>query len=161
MSFRYFLISAAIVFGGTIAVAAWVNRDLIRIKIASVNVPVPPKPGRLQTVAPGTPRPLSISAPWILSALPGCLRQESDTTGPSAYTLAHLPAGAVPVASPVWLTYGDCTIIVGRDEAWVRRGPDRFYVPPHVRFFRAGQQLAVLRQDGPGTDLRVYDPAPQ
>jgi hypothetical protein len=141
--------------------AAWVDRDLIRIKIASVNVPVPPKPERAETIAPATPRALSLTAPWVLSALPGCLIQTSDTTGPRDFVLPHLPPGAAVVAPRSWITYGDCTIIVGGDEAWVRRGPDRFYLPPHVRFFRIGSRLAVLRQDGPGMDLRIYEPAPQ
>ena len=41
---RYLILSALIVFGVAIAVAGWVNRDLIRIKIASVYARVPPKP---------------------------------------------------------------------------------------------------------------------
>ena len=41
---RYLLLSTVIVVGIAMGVAAWVNRDLIRIKIASVYARVPPKP---------------------------------------------------------------------------------------------------------------------
>jgi hypothetical protein len=157
---RYFLISAAIVVGGTMLVAAWVDRDLIRLKLASVYVRVPPKPERALGLAPPSARPLSIEAPWALSVLPACLIQMSDTTGPAAYVLAHLPPGAQAIAPPASLTYGNCTILVRGDEAYVRRGDDRFHIPPRIQFFRAGGALALLRRDGPGMDLRIYQPPP-
>ena len=58
------------------------NRDLIRIKIAGTNLPMPPKPEGMQTLPPPSSRPLDMTASWILSALPGCLLQRSETTGP-------------------------------------------------------------------------------
>jgi hypothetical protein len=158
---RYLLISAAIVIGGTMLVAAWVERDLIRFKLASVYLKVPPKSERAQALVAASPRPLSIEAPWALSVLPACLIQMSDTTGPAAYVLAHLPAGARVIAPPASLTYGNCTILLRGDEAYVRRGADRFHIPPHVQFFRAGEALALLRRDGPGMDLRIYQPPPR
>lgn len=155
---RYLLISTVIVVGATTLVAVWVNRDLIRIKLASVYAKVPPKTAPAEPATLASPRPLSIEAPWALSALPDCLMQASHTTGPPDYVLAHLPPGARPIPPPATLSYGNCTILVRGDEAYVRRGPDRFHVPPHVQFFRAGDRLALLRRDGPGMDLRVYDP---
>lgn len=162
MQLRYLLISAAIIFGGTIAVAAWVNRDFVRIKIASVNVPMSPKPGRLESLAPASQRPLEMAAPWILSELPFCLEQESDTIGPPSYVEAQIPRGAQPISPKERLTYGNCTIVIGSDEGWVAREEDKFYIPPHVKFFRVpGEGLAVLRNDGKGMELRVYAPLPK
>ena len=156
---RYLLLSTAIVLGVAIAVAAWVNRDLIRIKIASVYARVPPKAG-----APGTPerRPAGAlwgDAPWALSALPECLIQTSESTGPSAYVRARLPAGAAAIVPPATLVYGDCSISIAGDEAYVRRGADRLRIPPRVRFYRAHGVLALVRQTAQGAELRIYQPA--
>ena len=42
---RYLLLSTVIVIGTAVVVTAWVNRDLIRIKIAAVYARVPAKAG--------------------------------------------------------------------------------------------------------------------
>ena len=146
--------------GLTTIVAAWANREAIELRIRSVNVNVSPKPAPPNSFAPATPPPLRIVAPWILSALPGCFAQISDTTGPPPYVRAHLPAGSTQVAPSTRLAYGDCVILVRREDAFVWRGNDRFYIPPHVRFYTAGASVALLRDDGVGMDLRVYQPAP-
>ncbi|MBV8148459.1 MAG: hypothetical protein JO092_05150 [Candidatus Eremiobacteraeota bacterium] len=155
---RYLLISTAIVLTIAVTVASWTNRDLIRIKIASVYARVPPKPGPSNHVQASNGVPLSGDAPWALSALPECLIQLSETTGPSHYVLAHLPSGAAPVTPPATLTYADCTISVVDDEAIVTRGADRFRIPPRVRFYRTGATLALLQVESNGMQLRVYEP---
>ena len=156
---RYLALSTLIVFSVAVLVAGWMNRDLIRIKIASVYAPVSPKPVQSGPVTPRSPVPLHGDAPWALSALPECLVQMSETTGPAAYTTAHLPPGSVPVRGPATLRYGDCTISVSGDEAIVTRGADRFHIPPKIRFYRTSQTLALLRAEEGGTELRVYQPA--
>ncbi len=156
---RYLLLSAAIVFGAAVAAAGWVNRDLIRIKIASVYARVPPKPGASGALAGGTAAPLHGDAPWALSALPECLLQTSESTGSLAYVRAHLPPHAVAIAPPATLIYGDCSISFTGDEAYVRRGDDRFRIPPSVRFYRADGLLALVRETPGQVDLRVYEPA--
>lgn len=83
----------------------------------------------------------------------------SETTGSPAYAAAHLPPGSAPVQPPATLHYGDCTISLTGDEAFVSRGVDRFRIPPKVRFYRTAQTLALLRFEGGGTELRVYQPA--
>ena len=50
---RYLLLSTVIVFAVAIVVAGWVNRDLIRIKIASVYARVAPKPRGRQRARAG------------------------------------------------------------------------------------------------------------
>ena len=155
---RYLVLATIIVLGIAMAVAGWVNRDVIRIKIASVYLRVRPKPQASNAPGAGSSKGLRGDAPWALSALPECLIQTSETTGPLEYVLRHLPPGAAPVAEPATLRYGDCTIELAGGAAVVRRGDDRFRIPPHVRFFRASGVLALLRVGSNGNDLRVYEP---
>lgn len=156
---RYLLLSTVIVLGVAVIVTAWMNRELIRIKIASVYARVPPKPGAPLTTVTGVNAPFSGDAPWALSALPGCFKQISESKGPFGYVAAHVPAGAERVTPPASLVFGDCTISVVGDEAYVRRGPDRFRIPPHVRFYRGAGVLVMLRQSESGNELRIYEPA--
>lgn len=157
--FRYFVLATAIVVGSCIAVTGWVNRDLIRIKIASVYASARPKAEPSSAIGNGSRSGLRGDAPWALSAFPECLQQTSESTGSLAYVLAHLPSGAVEVAPPSTLVYGDCTVFFSGDEAYVRRGTDRFRIPPRVRLYRTPHALALLHE-GPlgGNDLRVYEP---
>ena len=156
---RYLALSAVLVVGAAVAVAAWVNRDLIRIKIASVYERVPPKPEATSRAGKGAGASLSGDAPWALSALPACLQQVSQASGTLPYVEAHVPRGAVPVLPPAKLTYGNCTISVVDDEAFVRRGDDLLHIPAQVRFYRAGRSLVLMRRSAAGADLRVYEPA--
>ena len=142
-------------------VASWTNRDLIRIKIASIYARVPPKPAPPNPIETSNGLPLRGDAPWALSALPECLIQLSETTGPPRYVLAHLPSGAMPVSPPARLTYADCTIAIVDDEALVTRGADRFRIPPRVRFYRTEATLALLHVESGGMELRVYQAVPK
>lgn len=156
---RYLALSTAIVLLVAMTVAGWVNRDLIRIKIASVYARVHPKPQ--PSNAPGGETNLGLhgDAPWALSALPECLLQLSETTGPLDYVLKHVPPGAQQIGSPASLQYGDCTILLSDDEAYVRRGSDRYRIPPRVRFYRGAGVLVLLRESSNGNELRVYQPS--
>lgn len=157
--FRYLLLSTLIVFAIVIVVAGWVNRDLIEIKIKSVYAQVPPKPVEPNPTESVAPPPLHGDAPWVLSALPECLIQMSESSGPPSFVMSHLPHGATLVEPPAVLNYADCTISLAGDEAYVSRGPDRFRIPPKVWFYRTATELALLRSDSRGTELRVYEPA--
>jgi hypothetical protein len=156
---RYLLVSTVIVLTVAVTVAGWTNRDLIRIKIASIYARVPPKAAPPNPIATPNGVPLRGDAPWALSALPECLVQTSETTGPPHYVLSHLPPGATIVMPPAKLTYADCTISIADDEAIVTRGPDRFRIPPRVRFYRTGATLALLHVESGGMELRVYQPS--
>ncbi len=156
---RYLLLATAIVLGVVMGVAAWVNRDLIRIKIASVYASVHPKPEAGGAVGSRAEIGLRGDAPWALSAFPECLVQMSKSTGSLAFVMSHLPPGAIAVVAPASLRYGDCTISLAGDEAFVVRGADRFRIPPRVRFYRAPGALALLRVDSNGNELRVYEPS--
>jgi|SRR5580700_135831 hypothetical protein len=156
---RYLVLSAVIVVGATAIVAGWANRDLIRIKIASVYARVPSKPGGPNSGEGGTAAPLSGDATWALSALPECLTQTVVSRGSPAYVRRHLPAGAVRVVPPAVLVYADCSIRISGDEAYVRRGPDRLRIPPHAEFYRAGRLLVLVREAPANAELRVYEPA--
>jgi len=156
---RYLILSAVIVVGVTAIVAGWVNRDLIRIKIASVYARVPSKPGGPSSSEGGAAAPLRGDAPWALSALPECLTQTAVSRGSPAYVRRHLPAGAVRVVPPATLVYADCSIRIPGDEAYVQRGPDRLRIPPHAEFYRAGGLLALIRESPTNAELRLYEPA--
>jgi hypothetical protein len=151
--------STVIIVGTAVVVAAWVNRDLIRIKIASVYARVAPKPGAAGRSEGQAIAPLRGDAPWALSALPECLTQISESTGSESYVRAHLPAGAVRIVPPARLVYGDCSIAIGGEEAMVTRGVDRLRIPPRVRFYRARRLLAMLRDAAGSAELRIYQPA--
>jgi hypothetical protein len=156
---KYLLLSAIIVLSVAVVVAGWANRDLIRIKLASMYVRSPARPGAFAGFERATTTPLSGDAPWALSALPECLTQTSESRGSLAYLRAHLPAGAAAIVPPARLVYGDCNIAIAGNEAFVRRGDDRLRIPPRALFYRAGNTLALIRRDATGNELRVYEPA--
>ena len=142
-----------------VTVASWANRDLIRIKIASVYTRVAAKPGGATAPGRATAAPLTGDAPWALSALPQCLMQLSESNGSAAYVRSRVPAGAVPIRPPATLHYGDCSVTITGDEAYVRRGSDRLRIPPSVRFYRAQDLLVMIRETPQQVELRVYEPA--
>ncbi|HEV7180818.1 MAG TPA: hypothetical protein VGN11_13175 [Candidatus Baltobacteraceae bacterium] len=157
---RYYAIATGLVLAIVVFSTAWVNRELIRIKIASVDVAVSPKPAEPLAAETRSPTGLRGDAPWALSALPDCVRQSTESRGTHAYVLAHLPAGVSAVPSRTTLRYGPCTISVGDGEAYVTRGPDRLRIPPHIQFYRAPGVLVLVRSSGSNSDLRIYDALP-
>lgn len=155
---KYLAVSTVIVLGVAVLVAAWINRDLIRIKLASVYARVEAKPG-VGDALRATAAPFSGDAPWALSALPECLVQVTKSTGSARYVRAHLPARSMPIVPPKRLVYGDCAIEIENDEAIVRRGSDRLRIPPHARFYRSAGLFSMVRETAQGAELRVYQPA--
>jgi hypothetical protein len=155
---RYLVLSTVIVVGAAVLATAWANRDLIRIKIAGSHLHGGAMGLAAGAVQPGSPAPLSGDAPWALSALPECLAQVSESRGSRRYVWAHLPAGAAPIRPPAVLIYGDCTITVAGDAAYVQRGADRLRIPPPVQFYRAAGELALIRQTKGRFELRLYQP---
>ena len=155
---RYLLLSTVIVVGAAVFATAWINRDLIKVKIASVYARGTAKSGFESSANAPQPARLLGDAPWILSALPGCLTQLSESKGPLAYVRAHLPPGASRVPGRATLTYGDCRIMISGDEAYVQRGIDYLTIPPPAQFYRAGALLALIRENRDGAELRVYEP---
>lgn len=157
--YRAVAFATIIVLGVVVAATAWVHRDLIRIRIASTSVPVPPKAGDAQSPPPGGGGDAFRGvAPWALSALPDCLIQDSIATGSLAYVRSKLPTGATIVASGSTLHFGPCTIFLRGDEVLVRRGADRLVIPPHVTLYRTARGLALLRKRDGQWEMRVYDP---
>lgn len=153
--------STFIVLGVAVVIAGWVNRDLIRLKIASVYARVSPKAGASQPPVGAASQNFHGDAPWALSALPECLRQLSESQGSPGYVRAHLPSNAVPIVPPDNLRYGDCSIDVRGWQAFVHRGSDVFRIPPVADFFRAGVHLVMLRVANGSAELRIYEPVTQ
>lgn len=161
--FRYYAIATVIVLTVAVAATAWNYRDRI--------APAPQASSQAQRVSPsssphggfeGEPgsggASLHGDAPWALSALPDCLIQRSESTGPVAYVRSKLPKGATEVRSGTVLHYGPCTISVKDGEAVVSRGSDELRIPPRVTLYRTDAALALLRTSGDHGDLRVYTP---
>jgi hypothetical protein len=142
-----------------VTVAGWANRELIRIKIASVYAHVAAKPGAAGRLPGATAAPLTGDAPWALSALPECVMQTSESNGSWQYVQGRLPPAAVPIRPPATLHYGDCSVTITGDEAYVRRGNDRLRIPPSVQFYRAQNLLVMIRQTPQSVEMRVYEPA--
>ena len=141
-------------------VASYVNRESLRLKIASVYASVPPKAAQANPPESNSTRNLSIVAPWALSALPECLRQTFEATGSHAYVAAHLPAGYALQPSGTILQYSDCIITTRGKDVLVRRGKDRFSVSAPSELFRKGSSIALIHDAGARAVLRIYQPAP-
>lgn len=134
----------------------WFNRERIALSIKSVYASVPPKAAQ---TPPPSKRPHTTvfgDAPWALSALPECFVQQSKTTGPKNFVLAHIPAGMTMLSPGQRAVFADCTLQVKGDTILVTRGADRLRIPPVSRLYRLGSTLALLRGGNGGLELRVY-----
>lgn len=157
---RYLAIASVLVVVTVAAFATWwVAQPHKPLTIKSVPVTMAPRPG-----APGGKTGhgtggITIEAPWVLSTLPECLAQVSESTGPIAYVRTHVPPDAIEVAAPATLVYGDCRISLGSGGATVHRGPDTLLSPGPLRVYRRGSRLYVLHPEGAHAQLRVYDPS--
>jgi len=149
---RYYVLATVLVLGAILVGGLFARRASVAIRVASVNVSVPPKPGDRTQLA-GSPPPLTGEAPWALSVLPECFRQLSEISGPRAYVLAHLPQ-RIPLRGVVVHAH-DCTLRIASGSAVVQRGADRLVLPKSA-FFHVGDDLAVLHADGPFAEFRRY-----
>ncbi|HEV2262194.1 MAG TPA: hypothetical protein VGR69_07920 [Candidatus Rubrimentiphilum sp.] len=131
------------------------------MKIASVHASVPPKAAQGGPLGSKGAKPVWVSAPWALSALPECLRQTYEATGNRAFVTGRMPPGFVRLHAGASLRYTDCAIAVGTDTIFIRRGKDRFYVPARSQLFQRGDALALMYEQGSRAVLRIYQPAPE
>lgn len=136
------------------------NREQLRLKIASVYASVPPKASQADAQSKARERALGLEAPWVLSALPECLRQTYVARGTRAYVASKLPAGFAMQSAGTDLQYGDCIIEARANGVLVRRGSDRFHVPAPAQLFRNGNFIALMYESGSRAVLRIYQPAP-
>jgi len=142
-----------------VLVAAFANRDRIRLKIASVYASVPPKAAQAPLLSKRTPRDFWADAPWALSALPECFEQIQKTSGSRSYVEAHIPSGYARAPSGTVLRYNDCVVIVRNSDIVVTRGKDRFFVPNPTQLYRSGSSIALVRENGPHAEVRIYNPS--
>ncbi|MDQ2680616.1 MAG: hypothetical protein M3Y21_06300 [Candidatus Eremiobacteraeota bacterium] len=158
LTLRYYLIATAIVLlvGSAIALR---THAVHKLHVKSVDVAGSPSAGRNQPASHYHNRAFFGDAAWALSALPECLTQTAEWSGPhESGVLRHLPPKASPIAPNTTLYFHDCTIHVERDQAFVVRGADRFHIPPHTRFWRLGEGLVSLHVRS-GAELRIYSPS--
>lgn len=151
---RYYAIATLIVL--TVAVAMTAHAvDFMHFRFRSSNRPQPPQHVAGDDRGGVSDAPLSGDAPWALSALPDCFVQQAEWTGTATYVDVHLPHAA-PVAPGTQMRVGPCTISVGRGELFVRRGNDRFRIPPLATLYRTGPSLWLLRRASGSSVLRSY-----
>jgi hypothetical protein len=153
---KYYIISTCIVLSIAVFATAWNNRELIKILIAPTTLPAAPKPQATDAPSNRIDVPLRGDAPWALSALPDCLNEATVSRGTLAYVHSKMPTGANEIAAGTTLHYGPCTISFTGDEAVVTRGEDRLRIPPHLKLYKAGTTLVLLRTTGPTGELRTY-----
>jgi len=142
-----------------VIVAGYANRDRIKLKIASVYASVPPKATQAYPAARRREYALGIAAPWVLSALPECLRQTFEGFGSRAYVSSLLPSGYAIQPSGTHLQFRDCSIVAREKDVLVRRGQDKFYVPAPAQLFKKGSSIALMHEAGARVTLRIYEPA--
>lgn len=152
---RYYAIATALVLTVAVAATAYLNRDLIRIKIKGTDFSAPAKASH-QGASTKKVEAFSGLASWALSALPECLTQQASSHGTATFVATQLPDDRVPVTPHSVLRYADCTIFYTGDEASVARGADRFSIPPHVRMYKSSKGLVVERIQGNFADMRIY-----
>jgi hypothetical protein len=154
---RYYAIATVIVLVVSVVATAWSSRNFMRFRLGESNHSAPAQ--HVSSAPPEQSRILAVrgDAPWALSALPDCFRQQSESTGSVAYVRAKIPADARPIPEGTRLVYGSCALFVGDDVVLVDRGADRMRIPPHATLYRAGTSLALLRITGQTAVLRTYD----
>lgn len=155
---RYFAIATAIVVVVG-AIIAWIpsaprpERKSTYSSVAHAS-PGPPEHDR----ATQTADPISGDAPWALSALPECFREDRHARGTLAYVRSKVPHDAVALAPGTTLRVANCTVAIGRARALVTRGDTRLRIEPSPHFWRARGRLVLEVDDGARGDLRVYTP---
>ncbi len=146
---------------GVVIVAGYANRERLGLKVASVNVSVPPRAA--QTPPPSKRRAVAFKgdATWALSALPECFVEQSKSTSRTLkYVMAHLPIDLQMVRPPRTLHYADCAVHIVGETIYVDRGADRLRIPPPARLYAGGRHLALLLGTEGGYELRVYEAQP-
>ena len=96
----------------------------------------------------------------MLSALPECLRQTFEAVGNLAYVTSRIPAGYVVQSAGTQLRFADCSLAVRANDVLVRRGGDKYYIPPPSQLFKRASSIALIHEAGASAILRIYDPAP-
>jgi len=151
----YYAAASALVVGTLVIFASGLGRSP-KLRVASVPVHGTPSPARGEAASTFAPGSVTGEAPWALSAVPECFRQESEAHGSPAFVASRLPAGAQRLAAGTRLAVGDCRLRVGAAVLTLERGGERLVVPRWTRVYSAGALLAVLRDSGGSADLRVY-----
>ena len=98
-------------------------------------------------------------APWALSAVPECFRQERFARGAIGHVAVTLPPGSQRLRPGTVVRLADCRLFVERDALTLVRGTERLVVPPHATAYLAGPRLTVVRRFGKSIDARVYGPS--
>jgi hypothetical protein len=153
---RYYLAAAAIVaiVGALAAVHAKRAHDL---RIASVQVTVPPKVTQQQNDPSGhAAERFAATGAWVLSALPDCFVQTAERRGPPAFVRRALAPHALRLAAGTRFTEASCTIDVRANDVVVTRGADRMLVTSPAALYVSAGSLVLVRRDGASAEARTY-----
>lgn len=142
------LIVAAFVFAVTLRKQGSTD---IQVSARASGTPSAPREQADQKASPSSVRG---DAPWALSALPECARQDAETRGPVAFVRRAIPPGAREVRGH--LQAGPCSIDVSEDGIRVVRGNDLMLVPPPVRLLESKGRYFLYEQNRKDAVLRVY-----
>ncbi len=151
----YLALATVLVVGGLIVATLFAHRRA-GLRVASVPAHGTPSPPRREAASTARPDAVAGDAPWALSALPECFRQEREARGTPAFVAARMPAAARLLAPGVVESTADCTVRVGAESVTVERGSERLIVPPRARIFATGDGYALVRETGKTAELRVY-----
>jgi hypothetical protein len=155
---RYLALSAAIVFGALLLILALPKPDTAPNGAPKyVAGHATPGPGEADR-DPRTPEPMTGDAPWALSAVPECFRQNESDVGPPAFAHPHIPPGARPVprTGTERLVTADCTLDVTGATAELRRGDTVLRIPAPSAFLVAGRVLVLDQREGSRERVRLY-----
>ncbi len=151
----FYVVATVLVVGALVVGSLWSHPGR-PLDVRTVQATGTPSASRVQSRATIVPSAVRGNAPWALSALPECFRQELAARGPLRFVRSRLPAGARAIAAGTVLNQADCVVTFGVRTIGVMRGDVRLVVPPDTRAFVAGGSLAVLRRAGANAELRVY-----
>jgi len=151
-----FYVVATVLVVGALVIGSLRSHPGKPLDVRTVQATGTPSASRVQSRATIVPFAVRGNAPWALSALPECFRQELAVRGPIAFVRAHLAPAAHAIPAGTVLNQADCVVTFGVRTIGVMRGDVRLVIPPDTRAFAAGGSLAVLRRAGASAELRVY-----
>ncbi|MGB8267032.1 MAG: hypothetical protein WCE44_11945 [Candidatus Velthaea sp.] len=154
---RFLLVSAIIVtVAGSVLFA---RRQLgvdIRVSATPAGSPTPTLEHR--SAGADEPQPaqtFTASAPWIMSALPGCFVESERATGRLGAMRNKFPAADARIQPGAAFVSGECHVEVLGDAVIVERGTDRMRAP-HARLYRVAGRLVLVTIANGTADIRTY-----
>jgi hypothetical protein len=155
---RFYLLASAIVLvSGSAIVAGPRLSTAIRVSATPSGSPTPTaeRHGSPEGRQGGGER-FSVSASWIMSALPACFLESERNAGPLDALRAKIPPPGARLAPGTRFTSGECAVEVRSADVVVVRGADRMQAP-HASLYRVGDRLVLVSVTRRLAEIRIYD----